>query len=621
MKFLLTAINAKYIHSNLALYSLRAYAGEYAGHVKLLEYTINHRPDEILEAVYQEQPDVAAFSCYIWNLEYIRQVAEELKKIMPALEIWVGGPEVSFESSAFLKKNPYIKGVMAGEGEQTFLELLKAYLECGDICGSGRQIQDRGGMDRGCGYCLPDSSASRIAGLCFRREDGSILTTPPRDFTPMDEIPFMYSDMSDLRHRIVYYESSRGCPFSCSYCLSSIDKRVRFRSLHLVEQELQFFLDHKVPQVKFVDRTFNCSHSHALSVWKYIRDHDNGITNFHFEIAADILNDEEMALLKTMRPGLVQLEIGVQSTNTDTVREIRRVMDFEAVKRNVLSIRSARNIHQHLDLIAGLPFEDMDSFIRSFNDVYALAPDQFQLGFLKVLKGSLMHEKAGEYGILYHSRPQYEVLSSAWLPYDGLLLLKSVEEMVEVYYNSHQFERTVRRLEREFEHPFGMYEALAGFYRERGYSKMSHSRMARFKILREFIMMHSPVAERSSGNEPWRPSGTEVPALGGDDRTELYEELLTLDWYLRENSRSRPEWAGDEAVHKDEKYEFYKSEEKAPVYLKGYEGYRARQMMTMTHLEYFTHDVLGDGQKGRYRVLFDYQQRDPLNDDARAIYV
>lgn len=598
MKFLLAAVNAKYIHSNLALYCLRAYAQEHREHVKLAEYTINQRPDEILEGIYREKPDVVAFSCYIWNLEYICQAARELKKVLPDVDIWAGGPEVSYESEAFLEENPSFKGVMAGEGERTFKSLLEAYL-------SG------------------ETGEFQIPGIYYRGTDGDIVCTGPARPLDMDEIPFMYGDITDLEHRIIYYESSRGCPFSCSYCLSSIDKRVRFRSLSLVEKELQFFLDARVPQVKFVDRTFNCNHSHALAIWRYIKVHDNGITNFHFEIAADILNEEELSLLETMRPGLAQLEIGVQSTNPRTIQEIDRVMSLDAVEKNVQRIRRARNIHQHLDLIAGLPYEGLESFVRSFNDVYRLYPDQFQLGFLKVLKGSKMYRKAGEYGIARHSLPPYEVLYSGWLSYEELLLLKSVEEMVEVYYNSGQFRNTLHFLEREFPDPFAMYRGLAGYYEKNGYSKINHSRLARFDILRAFIR-ETIEQKDSSGRMQAENSPYPEDYMQSDHKKDspgLYEELLTLDLYQRENSKSRPGWAPDENLHKKETYEFYQAEEKEPVFLKEYAGYRARQMMTMTHMEYFGYDVLGDGQKGEYRVLFDYRKRDALTGGARCIYV
>ena len=576
MKILLTAINAKYIHSNLAVYCLKACAGEAADCVEIGEFTINHETDSILQEIYRRKPDVIAFSCYIWNLQVVEELLQDLPQILPEVKIWAGGPEVSYDGKDFLEKHPQVTGVMAGEGEDTFRELADWYRK-----------REKGEKK--------EETLGEIPGIFWRSENGEIRENGSRALMDLDRIPFVYEKLEEFENRIIYYESSRGCPFSCSYCLSSIDKSVRFRSLEKVKRELQFFLDHRVPQVKFVDRTFNCRHSHAQAIWNYIREHDNGVTNFHFEIAADLLNEEELSILSSMRPGLVQLEIGVQSTNVKTIKEIDRIMDFDHVCSIVKRIQAGNNIHQHLDLIAGLPYEDMESFIQSFNDVYALKPDQFQLGFLKVLKGSKMHRKAKEYGIFYHREPVYEVLGTNWLTYDDILRLKSVEEMVEVYYNSGQFARTVRRLETEFSSGFEMYEQLGAYYEKEGLMGQKFSRMGRFLILKDFI--------RQVSADP------------------VYEELLTLDIYLRENSKSRPGWAADLSGEKGRMLDFYKKEEEERRLLPGYEAYSAKQMMHMTHLERFEEDVLGEGKEGRRWLLFDYRRRSPLNQEAMILDV
>lgn len=576
MKILLIAVNAKYIHSNLAVYCLKSYAAGQGIQTELAEYTINHRQEDILADIYRRQPDVAAFSCYIWNLEYIKALAADLHKLLPETEIWAGGPEVSYDAEAFLNEMPKLRGVMKGEGEKTFAQLARLYTEC------GREAIEY---------------LTECRGIVWRDKSGVIHENEANEPMDLDEVPFVYNDLRPFDNRILYYETSRGCPFSCSYCLSSIDKRVRFRSMELVEKELQFFLDSRVPQVKFVDRTFNCSHRHAMAVWDYIKDHDNGVTNFHFEIAADLLNEEEIALLSTLRPGLAQLEIGVQSTNPDTIREIDRVMDFEKVAERVSQVAGAGNIHQHLDLIAGLPFEDFDSFVRSFNDVYRLKPEQLQLGFLKVLKGSKMHCRAADYGIVYHERPMYEVLFTKWISYEELIRLKAVEEMLEVYYNSRQFSRTMEVLEQEFEHPFAMYQALAGYYERKELNGLKHSRMSRINILRDFIIEHLSQKERMTGRF-------------GKLSIREAEDLLLVDLYLRENSKSRPGWAADGRTGKAEIQEFYRQEEQQRQYLTDYEGYSWKQMMNMTHME-----ILSDGSW----YLFDYRKRSPLTRDA-ALY-
>ena len=442
MKVLLAAVNAKYIHSNLAVYSLRAYAQKYCGETEIAEYTINQTIDDILTDIYLRQPDVLCLSCYLWNIPYVGQIAAEVPKILPRTQIWLGGPEVSYDAADALRRYPGVAGVMRGEGEATFLELMGYW-----------EQQGRG--DR-------EGDLSEIKGIVYRDESGEIRENPLRPVLDLSSVPFAYGHIGDFKNRIIYYESSRGCPFSCSYCLSSVDKCLRFRDIGMVKEELQFFIDHEVPQVKFVDRTFNCRHDHAMEVWTYIKEHDRGITNFHFEVAADLLDEEEIRLIRSMRPGLIQLEIGVQSVNRDTLREIRRTMDLDRVRDRVDRIREGRNVHQHLDLIAGLPFEGYESFARSFDTVYAMKPEQLQLGFLKVLKGSLMHERTEEYGLLYQDRPPYEVLRTRWLSYREIIRLKRVEEMTEVYYNSGQFRHTMEYLLGKFGAPVSMYEALAG---------------------------------------------------------------------------------------------------------------------------------------------------------------
>lgn len=544
MKILLAACNAKYIHSNLAVYDLQAYASDYADHIVLKEYTINQQKDDIMRDIYLEHPDVVCVSCYIWNLSFVKELMADLIKILPGADFWAGGPEVSYDAEKFLTENSEFKGVMVGEGEETFKELAGHYVE------------------------KNPQNMKNMTGICYRDGD-QIIHNGWRQIMDLSSIPFIYKDLSEFKNRIIYYESSRGCPFSCSYCLSSIDKKLRFRDTETVKKELQFFIDNKVPQVKFVDRTFNCKHDHAMAIWKYINEHDNGVTNFHFEISADLLREEELQEMSTMRPGLIQLEIGVQSTNPDTIKAIHRTMDFEKLKGIVDRIHSFGNIHQHLDLIAGLPYEDYDSFRHSFNDVYALKPQQLQLGFLKVLKGSHMMEMCREYGIVYKTQEPYEVLSTKWLDYDHVLKLKTVENMVEVYYNSGQFQNTLEYLEKFFPDAFSIYERLGSFYMEKGYGDVSHTRMRRYEILLEFL--------------------EDVPEISMDQ----VKDQMVYDLYLRENLKSRPGFARDQKPFERQIWDFRKREKVAKN----------------AHVE-----VFADGKV----LLFDYADRDPLTNNAHV---
>lgn len=541
MKILLAACNAKYIHSNLAVYDLKAYSSDYDEHVILREYTINQPKDEILKDIYSSGADVVCFSCYIWNISFVRELIRDLVKILPKTAFWAGGPEVSYDAEKFLTEMPEMTGVMVGEGEKTFHDLLEFYID---------------GKD----------SLEEISGIAYRTGD-KIIHNGWRELMDLSAIPFVYEHLEKFENRIIYYESSRGCPFSCSYCLSSIDKKLRFRDLELVKKELQFFLDHRVPQVKFVDRTFNCKHEHAMTIWKYILEHDNGVTNFHFEISADLLREEEMELMSQMRPGLIQLEIGVQSTNPETIRAIHRHMDLKKLEHCVNRVHSFRNIHQHLDLIAGLPYEDYDIFHQSFNDVYQMKPDQLQLGFLKVLKGSLMQKEAEGYGIVYKEKEPYEVLSTNWLTYGEVLKLKMVESMVEVYYNSGQFWHTLEYLVPLEKDAFTFYEKLGSFYEKKGYSEISHSRMRRYEILLEYLKEE-----------------TDVPA-------EVAAQKMLYDLYLREKLKKRPAFASDQKQYETAVWNYRKN----------------NQVSKTAHIEVFENGTV---------ILFDYEKRDPLSNNA-----
>lgn len=577
MKVLLAAVNAKYIHSNLAIYSLKANSGIYESQIQLMEYSINQYPEEIFRDLYQQKADVICFSCYIWNIGIVEQVAGWISQIAPQTRIWLGGPEVSFDVKERLERCAFLEGVMFGEGEDTFREMMAVW--------NG------------------ESEIADVKGIGYRQKssDGKICLNPPRDFVDMSRLNFVYTKPEDFKNKIIYYETSRGCPFQCSYCLSSVEKKVRFRDVELVKSELQQFIDWEIPQVKFVDRTFNCKREHSMEILKFIQAQDKGKTNFHFEVTADLLTEEELDFMATLRPGLIQLEIGVQSTCPETLKEIRRYVDFDKLSHIVRRIHAGNNIHQHLDLIAGLPYENLERFKQSFNDVYALQPEQFQLGFLKVLKGSYMREKAEDYGLVYRPEPPYEIMATKWLSYDDVLVLKGVEEMVEVYYNSRQFENSLEWLEKKFDSAFEMYDSLARWYEAQGLNGFNHSRMARYDILLNF-----------------------VKALFNIEEIKIFTQILTYDLYLRENVKSRPNWASKQDPYTAAYVEFFRNEENRDKYFNGYESYTTKQIQRMTHIEYFDFNILAKGEEDRNRpvfVWFDYLNRDPLTYKSRNLEV
>lgn len=601
MKFLLVAVNAKYIHSNLAVYSLKAYAEKYGddnNQIEIAEYTINQYADEILRDIYEKKPDAIGFSCYIWNIEMVKKIAADYKKVCPQTPIWVGGPEVSYNMQQVLEDNDFIDAVMYGEGEEVFKNLMNIYskreFSNDDIkayCNGKVSTNDMNTYGNKNAEYTTQNNFKNIDGIAFRKNN-EVIITKPQPPIDLSTVPFVYKDMEQFENKIVYYETSRGCPFSCSYCLSSIDKKLRFRDMELVKNELKFFIEQKTAQVKFVDRTFNCNHERTMEIWKFIKENDNGITNFHFEIAADLFKEDEIELIKTMRKGLIQLEIGVQSVNDMTLEAIHRKTNLDKIEQAVSKVRAGGNIHQHLDLIAGLPYEDYESFKNSFNRVYAMQPDQLQLGFLKVLHGSLMEEETNEYGIVYSSSAPYEVMQTKWISFEELLKLKEVTEAVEIYYNSFQFANTIKMLEKEFKSAFEVYEQLGSYYKKNSANGEKHSRISRYNLLLKFM---------------------EEAVNDFERKTDKYQEALTLDFYLRENAKNRPDFARDNSTYKKEIREFFKSDRVREI-LPEYDKYDSRQIEKMTHIEVF--ETAG---AGKMYILFDYNKRNPLNHQAETI--
>ena len=652
MRFLLCGINAKYIHSNLAIFSLKAYADRKkipGAEIILKEYTINNYVEDILQDLYEEKADVVIFSCYIWNISFVRELAAELKKVSPDVKIWAGGPEVSYAANKFLMENPTFDLIMQGEGEEVFSELIRLTVEekcrIKDVYKQSESkkvlsgiVEKRYSIERkqavkeekdiedkhfaGEDNVYPTnyidmSKLQKLQGIAVWDFSGEaalgnaesnignktkIINTGFATLMNMDTIPFVYEDFPLFEHKILYYETSRGCPFCCSYCLSSVDKTVRFRSLPIVKKELDAFLEAKVPQVKFVDRTFNCNRQRAIDIWSYLVEHDNGITNFHFEISSDLLGEEELELFAKMRPGLIQLEIGVQSTNGETVDAIHRHMDLDKLFHYVDSVHELGNIHQHLDLIAGLPYENYERFGCSFDDLYAHEPDQLQLGFLKVLKGTMMEEEVKKYSILYRNQPPYEVLGTKWLSYDEIILLKGVEELVELYYNSGQYTLTLKYAVPFFESPFRFYEMFSAWYRGKGYHKLNHNRLEKYNILREFLREHIDENE-------W----------------DTLDEIMLYDMYLRENVKGRPAWAKDTAQYKKEWKALYR-EQGEKLFPEDVQAgiYDSKRAANQSHIEVFEINIKkfeqsGQVEKKQVFCLFDYSRRNPLNRAARTV--
>lgn len=575
MNIVLSTLNAKYIHTSLALRTIKAYCREFEDYVRIAEFTINHQENYILNEIYKLKPDILGFACYIWNIEQTIDLIKAVKKVLPNTVIVLGGPEVSYDGEELMRNCKEIDMIVFGEGEDTFNEIINHFIN-------------------------RDEELGKIHGIIYRL-DGKIIKTRERRLLNLDEIPFVYDDFDNLKNQIIYYESTRGCPYRCQYCLSSRDQKVRFLSLERVFSDLQCFLDANVRQVKFVDRTFNCNKKHAVAIWKYLMENDNGKTNFHFEISADIMDEETIDFLSGARPGLFQFEIGVQTTNKSVLHIIERKMNFEKLKSVVNKIKSNNNIHQHLDLIAGLPGEDYKSFKKSFDDVYNLFPEQLQLGFLKVLKGSKMRYNQDRYSLVYKDKAPYEILFTKELNYKELLKLKMIEEMLETYYNSGYFYYSIRFIIGFFDSSFDFYEALANYWEKEGLHHIKHSKIELFTILLRFY--HELVRKDE----------------------EIFKELLKFDMYLHEKIKKFPKWMSSNVEeYKIEIRNFYKNEENIKNYLPKLISYSPKDISRRVHLEIFPIDLtelikcievgreIGKIERKPTPILFDYLSKDSI---------
>ncbi len=575
MKILLTAINAKFIHSSLAIRLLAQYASDLKDNIVQAEYTINNSEDYILTDIFSQKCDIICFSCYIWNIDLIISITKNLKKVMPKAFIICGGPEVSYESEDFLNENPQIDLIIRGEGEETFKQVAAALVN--------------------------DDNFYNIEGITFK-SDGQIISNPNRAPLSMDTLPFVYKDLTELENRIIYFETQRGCPYNCRFCLSSVEKGVRFLSLEKVYYALDFFLKNKVKQVKFVDRTFNCNKIHAHSIWNYIMENDNGTTNFHMEIEAHIVDEDTIKLLKKARNGLFQFEIGVQSTNSKTLSAVNRNPDFLSLKEKIKQIKTLENIHIHLDLIAGLPLENYSSFRSSFNDVYALKPHQLQLGFLKVLKGSGLKADAERFGIINRHQAPYEVLFTNSLSFDNMLSLKAVEEMTEIYLNSAKALKTINYAAELFPTPFDFFQDLGNYWINTNNHRVNHSKQELYNIFYSFCLQSTYTKHK----------------------IENISQLLKLDMLLFDNLNTLLSWSENENTEEMKKIRrsFFSNKENIEKYIPSMINYSYSQLLRMCRLEKFKFDVLKNTEieKDTF-ILFNYYKRDFLLNQAEFVEI
>ncbi len=580
IKTVFVALNAKFIHSSLALRSIRKYCGKLGINIDIVEFTINNSKEFIVSEIYKMKPDVIGFSCYIWNIEMILDIISVVKKILPKVKIVLGGPEVSYEFDYLFQKN--IDIVIIGEGEKTAFEVISYFN--GDIC-----------------------DIRAINGIAFF--DGkSVVVTKKGIPLELDEIPFVYDDfsMEELRNKIIYYESSRGCPYKCQYCLSSVEQEVRFLSRKRVFSDLKFFLDKSVKQVKFVDRTFNCNKKFAVDIWNFLIENDNGVTNFHFEISADIIDEDMFDVLKKARRQLFQLEIGVQSTNYDTLLAIKRNTNLDKLFKKAVRIKNFKNIHQHLDLIAGLPFEDYNSFGKSFDDVYSVYPEQLQLGFLKLLRGSGLRKDAENYGIVYNEKAPYEVLFTDKVSFDEMILLKYISEMVEIYYNSGKCVNTIKFAAGYFERPFLFFEKLTLYWIDNKYHEVSHNKMKLYTIMYEFCELHI-------------------------DDIDRLKDFLKFDMFLNDNVKNFPYWLEQNDFDSTKAFakDFFGNLENVKKYVPHLENFNPKQISRMCHIEKFSYNILKsvesdfseDCEKENCFILFDYYGKNDLIGNSLYYYV
>lgn len=546
-KLLLCTLNAKFIHSSLALRYLQSYCkGQTGFDIEIREFTINQNTSDIMADIYLKRPDVLAFSCYIWNIEPILQLCADYKQIAPETVIVLGGPEVSYTAPQILSAYSCVDYVIRGEGEETFKDLLASVK--GDL------------------------PLSKVAGITYRQEGRIVDQAERAPLNNLDDIPFPYQgERGMLTDRIIYYESSRGCPFHCSYCLSGNSNGVRYFSLDRVKNDLAVLLGYNVKEIKFVDRTFNCNEQRAMEIMKFIADH-RGTAKIHLEIDAGLFSDEMLEFLGTVPGGLFNFEIGIQSTYEPALRAVRRKQNWDRLSHNIRKIQSYGTIHLHLDLIAGLPGEDWEKLARSFNMVYSLNPDVLQLGFLKLLPGSDLIKECRTYDYIYQSRAPYQVLSNRDLSYRQIIALQQIEEILNQYYNSGDMPQTLKYIgQRIFGHEyFSFYHEFSLYWQVHGWFGLGHKKENLYSILQTFIRNKYPLCR------------------------ETVNELLKYDFLTRNHKYVLPEGllSNNPGNINDIIYSYLKNKEFTEEYLPGMAAKTSREIRKLVHLEYFHTDPL-----------------------------